>query len=183
MRGGRAEFRFRGKAGKAHTATLGDARLARLVRRCQELPGQELFQYLDQGGRPRSISSGDVNRYLRRISGQDFTAKDFRTWAATVLAAWTLEPLAPFASAKQAKHNLLRAVERVAQRLGNTPAICRKCYVHPAVIDSYLDGSLPATLRQKAPRELRPAGARPPEEAAVVALLGRRMADEPASAA
>jgi len=178
VRGGKAAFRFRGKAGKAHRIELSDRRLAQLIKRCQDLPGQELFQYEDEKGQPHAISSEDVNEYLRQVSGQDFTAKDFRTWAATVLAAWMLQELEPFRSARQAKQNVVRAVERVAERLGNTPAVCRKCYVHPAVIESYLEGSLVATLRQKVEREMRDLAGLPSEEATVVRLLSRRLAQE-----
>ena len=178
VKGGKAAFRFRGKAGKPHRVELPDKRLAQLIKRCQDLPGQELFQYEDEEGQPHAISSGDVNDYLREVSGEDFTAKDFRTWAATVLAAWMLQEIEPFRTAKQAKQNVFRAIERVAERLGNTPAICRKCYVHPAVIESYLEGSLLSTLQQKVEREMRGLAGLPPEEATVVRLLSRRLAQE-----
>jgi DNA topoisomerase-1 len=180
VKGSRAAFRFRGKAGKAHRVELSDKRLAQLIKRCQDLPGQELFQYEDEKGEPRSIRSEDVNEYLRTISGQDFTAKDFRTWAATVLAAWMLQELEPFQTARQAKQNVIRAIERVAERLGNTPTICRKCYVHPAVIQSYMEGSLLETLKQKIEREMRALPGLPPQEAVVVTLLTRRLREEEA---
>jgi DNA topoisomerase-1 len=172
-------FHFRGKAGKRHVVDIRDRRLARLVQRCRDIPGQELFQYVDDAGEHRSIESSDVNAYLRDISGQDFTAKDFRTWAGTVLAAWALNEFEAFDSQTQAKQNVVRAIENVAERLGNTPAICRRCYVHPAVIDSYLEGSLLEALKDQIQDELTDALASlPPEEAAVLALLHRRLAAE-----
>jgi DNA topoisomerase-1 len=114
---------------------LNDRRLARVVQRCQDLPGYELFGYVDDDGEVRDIGSSDINEYLQEISGQDFTAKDFRTWAGTVAAAWALEEFEAFDSEVQAKQNILRAIEKVAATLGNTPAVCRKCYVHPAVLE------------------------------------------------
>jgi DNA topoisomerase-1 len=128
---------FRGKGGKRHCVDVSDRRVAAIVRRCQDLPGHELFQYLDEDGRRHTIGSSDVNTYLQGLAGEEFTAKDFRTWAGTVLAARALEPVEG-ASAEAVS----AAVRRVAEHLGNTPAICRKCYVHPAVIDAFLDGSL-----------------------------------------
>jgi len=144
--GGRLHFRFKGKSGKEHAFGIRDRRLGRLVKRCQELPGQELFRYVDARGRPRSIGSGDVNAYLRGIAGREFTAKDFRTWAGTMRAAWALSAGEPVSSASQAKRALARAVESVAGRLGNTPAVCRRSYIHPAVLDGYLAGSLSRSL-------------------------------------
>jgi DNA topoisomerase-1 len=176
--GPHARFRFVGKAGRRHAVSLSDARLAKLLKRCQDLPGQVLFQYLDEQGQPRTVSSDDVNAYLRELAGEDFTAKDFRTWAGTVLAAWVLQELLPFRTQKEAKKNLVRAVERVAERLGNTPSVCRKCYVHPAVLDSYIDGSLVQSLKARAARELSEAGGLPPEERAVVRLLLGRLERE-----
>ena len=175
----RIRFRFRGKGGKANDVEVSDARLARLVSRCQDLPGQELFAYLDEDGEVRSIGSADVNDYLREISGQDFTAKDFRTWSGTVLAAWALRELKEVDSQAQAKRNVVRAVERVAEWLGNTPAVSRKSYVHPSVIDAYLDGDVVRRARRKADAAL--SDALPdlaPQEAAVLALLRQRLRDE-----
>ena len=181
IEGAKLRFQFRGKSGKQHTIGLNDRRLARLVRRCQELPGQELFQYLDEDGQPHPVESADVNDYLRQITGRDFTAKDFRTWAGTVLAARALQEFEAFDSATQAKKNLVRAIEGVAERLGNTPSICRKCYVHPAVLDTYLEGALIETLQERVEQELSEAlqGLRA-EEAAVLALLRQRLAREAA---
>jgi DNA topoisomerase-1 len=135
-------FFFRGKSGIKHVISVEDAHLAKIVSRLRDLPGYELFQYVDDDGQPRSIDSADVNEYLREISGEDFTAKDFRTWAGTVLAAQALASAPGFTSQTQAKKNVTKAVEAVAARLRNTVAVCRKCYIHPVVIDSYLNGSL-----------------------------------------
>lgn len=169
-------FTFRGKSGIAHEVDLHDRRMATIVRRSQELPGQELFQYIDDEGKPQSVTSDDVNAYLREISGEDFTAKDFRTWAGTLLAARALAGFEEVDSESAAKHNVVQAIERVAGRLGNTPAICRQCYVHPAVIDAYLDGDTLATIRQRADTErAEHLGDLPPEEAAVLMLLHERL--------
>jgi DNA topoisomerase-1 len=180
IRGSKVQFRFRGKSGKVHEIGVQDRRLSRIVKSCQELPGQELFQYLDGQGRRRAVTSSDVNDYLREVTGQPFTAKDFRTWAGTVLAAWALRELEAVRTKKEAKKNVLRAVERVAGRLGNTVAICRKCYVHPVVFDAYLDGSLVDTLQQRLDHEMRAGeGHLQREEMAVLALLHRRLDREP----
>ncbi len=133
--GAQLRFKFRGKSGKTHSISVKDRRLARVVRRCQDLPGQELFGYVDDDGQRHNIDSGDVNDYLKEISGHDFTAKDFRTWAGTVLAAAALQEMEPANTKTESRHNVVVAVDQVAARLGNTPAICRKCYVHPAIID------------------------------------------------
>jgi DNA topoisomerase I len=176
--GGAVRFSFRGKSGIRHTIDLDDRRLAGIIRKCQELPGQELFQYVDEDGTVRDVGSSDVNAYLHEVTGRDFTAKDFRTWAGTVLASLALREFEAFDSQAQAKKNIVRAIEGVAERLGNTPTVCRKCYIHPAVIDTYLEGALLDTLRQRAEsmaeglRDLRP------EEAAVLTLLLRRLARE-----
>lgn len=138
---GRLQFEFKGKSGRRHHIELHDPRLAHIVRRVQDLPGQELFQYVDDEGRQQKITSEDVNEYLRQIAGEEFSAKDFRTWAGTVLAAIALRQLESFTTKAEAKKNLVAAIERVAERLGNTPAVCRKCYIHPVVLDSYLDGT------------------------------------------
>jgi DNA topoisomerase-1 len=165
-------FHFRGKSGKIQTVNLNDRRLARIVKRCRDLPGYELFQYIDEDGQRQTIGSSDVNEYLREITGQDFTAKDFRTWAGTVLAAQALQEYETFDNATQAKKNVVRAIELVAERLGNTPSICRKCYVHPVVLDAYLEGRLIDTLQQRAEQEFEePLCDLRPEEAAVMRLL------------
>ena len=135
--GSEIQFRFRGKSGKPHAVKLTDRRLARAVRRIRELPGQDLFQFLGDAGEPQSINSGDVNDYLRAASGQEFTAKDFRTWAGTLLAAQELVPSRCLDEDVSPKAAQVAAVASVAERLGNTPAVCRKCYIHPAVLDAY----------------------------------------------
>ncbi|HXR92350.1 MAG TPA: hypothetical protein VN750_18935 [Steroidobacteraceae bacterium] len=137
--GARIRFRFRGKSGKEHEITLANRRLARLVKSCQDLPGQDLFQYIDENGEPQPIDSGDVNTYLREIVGEDFTAKDFRTWAGTLLAAQLLDEYPAVESVTAAKAACANAVKEVARQLGNTPAICRKCYIHPAILTAFLE--------------------------------------------
>jgi DNA topoisomerase-1 len=172
-------FEFRGKSGISHTIDLTDRRLAKIVKRSQDLPGYELFQYLDEQGTRRSVDSSDVNAYLKEISGEEFTAKDFRTWAGTVLAARALQEFQTFDSQAQAKRNVVQAIEAVAKRLGNTKAVCRKCYVHPRVIDLYMDGSLLQTLKRRVKKELSQSlHGLPPEEAAVLALLQQRLGRE-----
>lgn len=179
VRGATVRFDFRGKHGIEHEIDLKDRQLASIVRACRDLPGQELFQYVDDSGAVRDVGSGDVNEYLRAISGRDFTAKDFRTWAGTALAAQALQEFEDFDSKAAAKRNVTKAIERVAERLGNTTAICKKCYVHPAVIDAYLDRSLVETLKLKTERELRSTLKHlSSEEAAVLALLQQRMEEE-----
>jgi DNA topoisomerase-1 len=172
-------FEFRGKSGVRHNVDVSDRQLAGIVKQCQDLPGYELFQYLDADGQRHSIDSTDVNAYLREISGQEFTAKDFRTWAGTVLAARVLREFEAFDSQTQAKQNIVRAIEAVAKRLGNTRTVCRKCYVHPAVLEAYLDGSLVQTLSQRAEEEIVDSLSElPPEEAAVLAFLQQRLKRE-----
>jgi DNA topoisomerase-1 len=144
--GAALRFQFRGKGGKPHVVEVVDRRLARVVKRCQALPGQELFQYVDAAGQRHSLDSADVNEYLQQITGQAFTSKDFRTWAGTVLALLTLQRCGAAPSLTQARRRVSQAIHEVALRLGNTPAVCRKCYVHPAVIEAYLDGSLARAL-------------------------------------
>jgi len=140
--GSTIHFRFRGKGGVEHDVGVRDRRVARVVRRCQDLPGEELFEYLDDEGEPRRVSSEDVNDYLREVTGQDFSAKDFRTWGGTVLALFALRRMAAPAGSAEAKKNLVAAVKQVARALRNRPATCRKFYIHPAVLESYLAGEL-----------------------------------------
>lgn len=174
--GSKVRFHFRGKSGVKHDIDIRDAHLARIVKKCQELPGHELFQYVDENGEPRSIESGDVNEYLRGLAGEDFTAKDFRTWAGTVLAAMALHAFEEFDSQTQAKKNVVEAIKSVSQKLGNTPSVCRKCYVHPAVLDGYMDGLLVETLKQRAQAMMKHAlSDLRPEEAAVLAFLQERL--------
>ncbi|HEU0107431.1 MAG TPA: DNA topoisomerase IB [Vicinamibacteria bacterium] len=182
IKGSTVQFRFRGKSGKVREVGVQDRRLSRIVKSCQDLPGQELFQYVDRRGRRRAVTSSDVNDYLREVTGQDFTAKDFRTWAGTVLAAWALSERPAARTKAEAKKNVLRAVEDVAGRLGNTVAVCRKCYVHPVVFDAYLDGTLAATLQQRLDHEAREGEDRlRREEMAVLALLHHRLDQTPAA--
>ncbi len=133
-------FRFKGKSGVEHEVGVHDRQIARIVRQCQELPGQELLQYVDEEGNPQPIDSSDVNAYVREIAGDDVSAKDFRTWAGTVLAAMALSELPPAESKTAATRQIVGAIRRVARRLGNTPAVCRSCYVHPAVLDAHAAG-------------------------------------------
>lgn len=158
IQGSTIAFSFRGKSGIRHAIDLRDKTLAKIVQRCRDLPGQHLFQYLDADEQRQSITSSDVNAYLRDVTGQPFTAKDFRTWAGSVWAANLLRNVPPAATQRELKQQLVRVVEEVATRLGNTPAIARRCYIHPALIEAHLDGSLPAQF------------AALPEKAAIVGL-------------
>lgn len=179
VEGNEVRFRFTGKAGKQWSLRVKDRRIAKIIRASQELPGQELLQYLSDDGKPQDVSSSDVNAYLKEITEQDITAKDFRTWAGTVLAAIALNEVKSFDSAAQAKRNLRAAIENVAGRLGNTPTICRKCYVHPEVLTSYLDGHLVLEIKSAVENELRDdLDGLKPEEAAVLAMLRGRLARE-----
>ncbi|MDX2240072.1 MAG: DNA topoisomerase IB [Leptolyngbyaceae cyanobacterium bins.302] len=177
--GSTIRFKFRGKSGVEHEIELNDRRLARIVKRCQDIPGQELFQYIDADGQRQSIDSSDINTYLRDITGQDFTAKDFRTWAGTVLAARELHEIGACESATAAKKAIVQAVKTVAQHLGNRPATCRKYYVHPAILDAFELGSLFDVMAthlqqsiEESPHQLRC------EEQAVVLLLKQQLIQE-----
>jgi DNA topoisomerase I len=174
IRGDKLKFEFKGKSGVRHSVDVEDRRLARIVKACQELPGQELFVYIDDDGVHRDIGSADVNAYLKEITGEDFTAKDFRTWAGTVLACTALQDIKGFDSQTHAKKNVVRAVEAVAGMLGNTKAVCRKSYIHPAVIDSYMDGSLLTAFTRRNGTAPRKRGLRA-DEAAVLAFLQQRL--------
>jgi DNA topoisomerase-1 len=173
-------FRFRGKSGKLHDVSIADPRLARVIRDCQELPGSQLFQYEDEDGVVVNVGSADVNAYLRSCMGEAFTAKDFRTWAGSVLAARALDEMPDPASRADAERHVVAAVDAVAGMLGNTRSVCRKCYIHPAIAEAYLDGSLARALRA---RRAPPAG-RDDQldrvQAAVLALLQRRLKPQPA---
>ncbi len=175
-------FRFRAKSGVWQEIALEDGRLARTVKRCQDLPGQVLFQYLDADGTRQRVTSEDVNAYLRDVTGAEFTAKDFRTWAGTVLAATALQELDVVDTATARKRNVTRAIESVAKQLGNTKAVCRRCYVHPAVVEHYLNGATLDVLREKAASMLVHGGRQlSREETAVLALLHRRMVSRPSA--
>jgi DNA topoisomerase-1 len=150
VRGTRLRFRFRGKSGRQHEVDVIDKRIAKIVAKCQDLPGQDLFAYVDDAGEVRDVTSQDVNDYLREITGEDFTAKDFRTWAGTLLATLALNVQEAFETKKQAKANVKAAICAVAEVLGNTPAVCRKCYVHPGIVEAYLSGTRITGLRDAA---------------------------------
>jgi DNA topoisomerase-1 len=176
VEGAQLKFRFKGKSGKTWDLKLQNRRVAKIVKACQELPGQRLFQYVDEDGELREVTSADVNAYLKEITGADITAKDFRTWAGTVMAALALQEFESFDSQAAFKKNVKAAIERVSQRLGNTPTICRKCYVHPEVFASYQQGELLLDIKQKVDAQLREElDTLRPEEAAVLALLEARL--------
>jgi len=168
VNGSTIRFHFKGKSGKTHEVEVNDRRLAKIVRACREIPGQDLFQYVDEEGVRHDVTSGDVNEYIREIAGEEFSAKDFRTWAGTVMALSFLRECEPCVDMKDGKHVLVRCVETVAAALGNTVAVCRKCYVHPAVMDAYLGGWL---WQVKVPRKSGGRYVLDREEAAVVELL------------
>ena len=149
VKGSKLRFRFRGKSGISHEVDVTDRHIAKIVSKLQDLPGQDLFQYLDDDGEVRDVTSQDVNDYLREIANEDFSAKDFRTWAGTVMAAIALQAVGAFETKKQAKANIKNAIGAVSKVLGNTPAICRKCYIHPAVLETYLSGDAIEGLKQK----------------------------------
>ena len=172
IRGARVRFEFVGKSGIKQSITLNDAQLARVVKRCQELPGQELFQYEDEEGQRRVVTSADVNAYVRQATGGDFTAKDFRTWAGTLLAASALASVELPDNARKTKSTIVRAVESVARHLGNTPSVCRACYIHPAVLEAYADGTLRTRLVARRRRGTR--GLTAPECAVLNLLQSRR---------
>ena len=171
VEGSRIVFRFRGKSGKEHEVDVRDRRLVRVIAKLQQLPGQELFRYVDDDGELHTIGSEDVNTYLREISNEDLSAKDFRTWAGTVLAARALAELGPARNERVARKRILKAIDVVASRLGNTRTVCRKCYVHPGVLDAYAAGELPAALRR--PEKTRKGHALSTHELAVAGILTR----------
>lgn len=152
IQGAEVRFKFKGKGGKVHEVTLNDPKLARIVKRCREVPGQRLFQYLGVDGQYHPLTSSDINDYLRTVTGQPFSAKDFRTWVATVLAMHTLAAAERCSTQRAIKRAIKQALERVSGELGNTVAICRKSYVHPSVLDQYTAGELHAAV-ERAQRE------------------------------
>jgi DNA topoisomerase-1 len=168
-------FEFRGKSGVRHSVNVSGRRLARIVRNCRDLPGQELFQYIDDSGDRRKVDSGDVNQYLREVAGQDFTAKDFRTWAGTVLAYAALREMSADTNARASK-NVIQAVDAVAGLLGNTRAVCRKSYIHPAIIDAYVDGSMVTAPARRSAGGHGSLAKISPDEAVVLAILQKRTA-------
>jgi DNA topoisomerase-1 len=169
-------FEFTGKSGKQWKLQVEDRRIARIVKRCAEIPGHELFKYLDDAGQPRTVDSGDVNEYIQAITQQDFTAKDFRTWAGTVLAALALSECKKYDSQAEAKRNVVAAIENVSKQLGNTPAICRKCYVHPEVLDAYMSGDLVKMIDAKIEQKFKRQYAKlTTHEIVVLAFLRKRL--------
>jgi DNA topoisomerase I len=175
--GSELRFNFKGKSGKTWRLKVTDRRVAKIVKACQDLPGQELLQYVDQNGAVQDVKSTDINSYLKEITGEAVTAKDFRTWAGTVLAAMALREFESFDGHAKAKKNVRAAIERVASRLGNTPTICRKCYVHPEILSSYLSGSFILEVKEEVDTGLRDELVDlKPEEAAVMTLLRVRLA-------
>ena len=179
VHGADLRFEFKGKSNKVWKLKLHDRRVAKIVKACHDLPGQQLFQYVDHEGQRHGVTSHDVNDYLREITGRDITAKDFRTWAGTVLAALALSEFGAIDTEAKAKKNVRAAIERVSARLGNTATICRKCYVHPTIVNSYMSGELLLEIKQEVDTELRENLPQlKPEEAAVLALLERRIAHE-----
>ncbi len=175
--GARVQFSFRGKSGVDHTVALSDPKLARIIQRCRDLPGHELFQYLDAAGHRQAVSSEDVNEYLRQLSGRDITAKDFRTWGGTMLAAVELRRMGSASSRREADRNIVRAIDAVSERLGNTRAVCRKYYVHPTLLQAYLMGetvSYPPSFRRRG-RGTRPVAALRRDEVLVLQFLQERV--------
>lgn len=182
VNGSHITFSFQGKSRVHHTVDLQDRRIAKIIRRCADIPGYELFQYLDADGTPHTVDSAEVNGYLQSITGQYFTAKDFRTWAGSVLACDLLREFEPFTSATEAKKNIVEAIKGVAQRLGNTPAVCRKCYIHPAVLETYLDGTSLETAKRRLDEEIAEhTHALREEESTLLHLLKQRLLLEKAS--
>lgn len=190
--GAMLRFKFTGKSGKKHDIDLKDRRIARIVQKCQDLPGQDLFEYVADDGSFHNVTSGDVNDYLKEIAGENFTAKDFRTWAGTVLCALSLAAFEAYDTKAKAHQNVVEAIIAVSERLGNTPSVCRKCYVHPTVLDAYLDGSMAESLAADLPTQKAdgensdaaiPAGTTlTPQESAVLKFLRKRLANAPAEA-
>jgi DNA topoisomerase-1 len=178
VKGAKLTFSFKGKSGVQHEIDVSNRRLANIIRKLQDLPGQDVFQYEDETGEVRNVDSQDVNDYLQEITGEEFTAKDFRTWAGTVLTAMALNAQGPVENQAQAKKNIKDAIAAVAKILGNTPTVCRKCYVHPVVLESYLDGDMIEGLRQKTEEalseQLEDLRA---EEAAVMSFLQAKLAE------
>ena len=176
IEGSRIHISFRGKSGKHHETDINDRRLARIVKSCRDLPGYELFQYMDAEGQRHTVGSAEVNEYLREITGEEITAKDFRTWAGTQLAAGALREFEAFDSEAERKRAVVRAVEKVAKHLGNTPTICRRCYIHPAVLEGYFEGTMLQTLADNTRKYLAAnIEGMSAEEAAVAAFLRFRL--------
>jgi DNA topoisomerase-1 len=174
--GDNIHFRFIGKSGKEWNLSLSDRRIARTLAQCEEIPGQLLFKYMDENNNVHHVTSGDVNAYLKEITGEDFTAKDYRTWSGTVLAAMALQEYANYDSEAEAKRNVVTAIERVAKKLGNTPAICRRCYIHPDIVSAYMDGTLIKQITHEIDDALKQRyGSLTDEEILVLAFLKKRL--------
>ena len=174
VNGRKLSFSFRGKSGVQHAISVTDGRIARIVQRCQDLPGQELFQYLNGSGKRETVTSDDVNGYLRQISGHEITAKDFRTWGGTMLAGVELREMGAVSTQREAKRNIIRAIDAVAERLGNTRTVCRKYYIHPALMHAYLQGLVPGPSSRDSPRQnrrRRPVPALRRDEVAILQFL------------
>ncbi len=180
VKGTMLQFSFRGKSGVEHSVTIADPRIAHIIQRCRDLPGQEMFQYLDPFGKRQDVTSDDVNAYLREITDRDVTAKDFRTWGGTMLAAVELRAMGTASSRREADRNIIRAIDKVSERLGNTRAVCRKYYVHPALLHAYhlgLTAPLPPPVRVRRARGARPAAALRRDEVAVLQFLQEKIPD------
>jgi DNA topoisomerase I len=183
VEGSHIHLSFRGKSGNRYESDINDRRLARIIKGCRDLPGYELFQYLDEEGNQHVVGSEEVNAYLREITGEDITAKDFRTWSGTQLAAKALQGFRDLETESKRKKAIVRAVEKVAKHLGNTPAICRRCYIHPAIFDGYLDGTLLEALAAKTAAYLKDnIEHMSAEETAVTAYLRLRLSTDLAAA-
>jgi DNA topoisomerase-1 len=178
VRGYTVRFEFRGKSGIQHSVAITDRRLARIVQQLQDLPGQQLFKYVDEDGKRQTIDSGDVNAYLRQVTRRDVTAKDFRTWSGTMLAVRALRQLGTPASEREARRHVNIALDQVASRLRNTRAVCRKYYVHPTVIDAYLRGVVVSAPRANGRRRDRPSAALRKDEVVVLQFLQREIASQ-----
>ena len=170
VNGSSIEFLFKGKSGKQWIVNIKDRRLARLVKQCQDLPGQEVFSYIDEEGKLKTVDSFEVNEYIRQISGQDFSAKDFRTWNGTVIAAVHLFNLGPPENEKDEKRKVQETIKAVSAELINTPAICRKYYIHPDILTAFSDGTLFSEMKKVVNKETKANGLRA-EEKAVLRIL------------
>jgi DNA topoisomerase I len=178
VRGDRLRFEFRGKSGIHHSVDVNDRRLAKVVKQCRDLPGQELFQYLDEEGARQGIDSGDINRYVKDVTGEEFTAKDFRTWSGTVLAVRALREFEPAETKAASEKNVVSAIEAVAKMLGNTRTVCRKSYVHPGIIDCYVEGAMIAVIDRRFKAARKSTSGLRADEVAVMALLAHLQAGE-----
>ena len=180
VRGDTLRFEFRGKSGIRHSVDVDDRRLARVVRQCRDLPGHELFQYVDDAGKRQRVGSGHLNAYLKSVTGEDFTAKDFRTWSGTVLAVTALREFTPAGTTAQAEKNVVLATDAVAALLGNTRAVCRKSYIHPGIIGCYVEGTMAKVLNRRAKAAGKTTSGLRADETAVVAML-RHLQSRPSS--